>query len=150
MTPKQVERFWSKVAAASNGCWLWTGSRYSNGYGYFWLRRGRSALAHRVAYELAAGPIDEGMELDHLCRVRHCVNPAHLEAVTHRVNDLRGVGVSAINAAKTHCPAGHPLSGDNLYVARGKRQCRTCRRRHAQRSDARRRAERAGRRRCAS
>lgn len=130
------DRFWPKVEEATdlspNGwrsCWLWTASLTGNGYGYFGLEKGRMALAHRFAYEYVIGPIPEGMTLDHLCRRRTCVNPAHLEPVSMRENLLRGESPTAHNARKTHCVHGHPLSGENLYVdPRGRRQCKECRR----------------------
>jgi hypothetical protein len=116
-------------------CWLWTANIGDGGYGR--IRIGtkgaggsRLVRAHRVAYQLFKGPIPDGLEPDHLCRVRHCVNPGHLEAVTHRVNTLRGEGMQAQNARKTHCSRGHELSGDNLVLDRqkkGARLCRTCR-----------------------
>lgn len=120
------ERFWAKVVRdPETDCWLWTAST-DNGYGRFWVA-GRLVLAHRFAYELLVGPIPEGLELDHLCRVRHCVNPAHMEPVTQRVNILRGVGFSAKNAAKTHCKRGHALDEANTYRrGDGKRHCRAC------------------------
>lgn len=85
----------------NSGCWLWKGAT-ACGYGYF-----RHRPAHRFAYELYRGPIPEGLQLDHLCRVRSCVNPSHLEAVTQGVNLHRGETIAARNAAKTHCPKGH-------------------------------------------
>lgn len=115
----------SKFSVSDSGCWEWTASRFkSTGYGAY---RGRNA--HRAVYRAAVGPIPEGLDLDHLCRNRGCVNPAHLEPVTHRVNLLRGETIVAANAAKTHCRHGHPLAGDNLYVRPdGKgRDCRECR-----------------------
>lgn len=84
-------------------------------------------MAHKWAYESIVGPVPEGMELDHLCRNRACVNPAHLEAVSRRVNQLRGLSISAKNARKTHCVHGHPLTGENVYEWRGSRYCRACR-----------------------
>jgi HNH endonuclease len=109
--------FWSKVNKTET-CWLWTACLNSAGYGEFCDRRCRSRLAHRVAYELLVGPIPAGLTLDHLCRVHNCINPAHLEAVTMRVNGLRGDSPPAMNARKTHCKRGHEL-GSN-------RQCRVC------------------------
>ena len=112
------------------GCWLWPTVNARTGYGSIRVagRGSRMALAHRVSYELHVGPIPEGLHLDHLCRNRGCVNPEHLEPVTCRENILRGVGFAATNAVKTHCPAGHPLDGANLYVCpRGTRKCRACR-----------------------
>ena len=115
-------------------CWLWTGAIESNGYG--WFRKGDTVIrAHRYAYEVCVGPIPEGLEIDHLCRIHPCVNPAHLEAVTMQENQLRGYGASGKNARKTHCLRGHPLSGDNLYRSKGgrRRQCKECVREHGRR-----------------
>jgi hypothetical protein len=125
------------------GCWLWPTVNARTGYGSVRVggRTSRMALAHRVSYELHVGPIPEGRQLDHLCRNRACVNPAHLEPVTAQINVLRGEGLAAANAVKTHCVVGHPLTGANLYVCpRGTRKCRACRaeasRRYAQRKRA--------------
>jgi hypothetical protein len=107
-------------------CWTWKGSHSRNGYARIKVS-GRLLQAHRVMYEGLVGPIPDGLTIDHLCRNRGCVNPAHLEAVTHGVNVLRGVGFSAQNARKTHCKRGHLLSGSNLYVrCDGRRVCITC------------------------
>ena len=90
-----------------------------------------TAMAHRIAYEKANGPIPAGMQIDHLCRNRACVNPSHLEAVTQRENLLRGTGTPAKNAAKTQCKHGHPFDATNTYVKpNGSRQCRACARRY--------------------
>lgn len=107
------------------GCWLWTGLLNRDGYGKFSV--GGWKLAHRVAFATLRGY--EPKQLDHLCRVRCCVNPAHLEEVDNRTNSLRGVGACARNARKTHCPNGHPLVIGNLRraaAARGWRGCLTC------------------------
>lgn len=111
-------------------CWEWTRAK-SNGYGYIKLRGAmRSSLAHRVAFEAFRGPIPDGLQLDHLCRNRGCVNPWHLEPVDCRENLLRGnTTQAAINARKTHCPAGHPYDQANTYVKKdGARMCRECNR----------------------
>ena len=116
------ERFWSHVIRWDADCWTWVGPHQSIGYAIF-----GKTVAHRVAYELSVGPVPAGMELDHLCRNRGCVNPAHLEPVTRRENVMRSDSFAAVNAAKTHCPNGHPYSGGNLHVRpNGDRRCRTC------------------------
>lgn len=114
-----------------SGCWLWTKSLDTKGYaqittGSNYDSSRRLKRAHRVAYEELIGPIPVGLQLDHKCRVRSCVNPNHLEPVTQRVNLLRGEGTSAKNAVKTHCKRGHEFVPDNTYVFRGKRQCKEC------------------------
>lgn len=129
-SPASVEdRFWAKVdKTGSDGCWLWTASLNTSGYGQFSPGEGVSGRAHRFAYEVLVGPIPSDRQLDHLCRVRHCVNPAHLEVVTNKENTLRGIGVTARNAAKTHCVNGHPFDDTNTYVPpTGGRLCRICR-----------------------
>lgn len=116
-----------KVEQADSGCWLWRASKDPCGYGQVWWET-RPHKAHRVVYTLAFGPIPDGMELDHLCKVRHCVNPAHLEPVTHQENLLRGDTFQAGNAAKTHCKRGHEFTAENIYLLRdGGRRCRACR-----------------------
>jgi hypothetical protein len=126
----EQERFWSKVdkqgspsahAPELGPCWVWTASLTAYGYGQFGFRK-RVVRAHRVAYELSIGPIPQGLELDHLCRVHECVNPSHLEPVTHKTNMSRG-----FFRLKTHCPQGHPYDADNTYVLNGERFCRACR-----------------------
>jgi hypothetical protein len=120
-----ADRFEAKVEKTAT-CWLWTGAKNNRGYGQFLGDTDRLVLAHRFSYELAIGPIPQGLTLDHLCRTPLCVNPAHLEAVTLRVNILRSESTSALNARKTHCPKGHPYAGDNLVVWGKTRRCRTC------------------------
>ncbi|MEV4521473.1 HNH endonuclease [Micromonospora tulbaghiae] len=121
-------RLLEKTQLDRSGCWLWTAAKNAYGYGVIGLTgQHRTVLAHRATYEMFVGPIPDGHDLDHLCRVRHCVSPAHLEPVTRRINLLRGAGETARNAAKTHCPKGHPYSGANLIVRKsGQRYCRTC------------------------
>ncbi|MGO2411623.1 HNH endonuclease signature motif containing protein [Glutamicibacter arilaitensis] len=118
-------RDWSKVTQSESGCWLWTGSLH-RGYGR--IQNGSVIeLAHRHFYRLIVGKIPEGLQIDHLCRVRNCVNPAHLEPVPQKVNVLRGVGISAENKRKTHCLRGHPFEGGNLGIdSHGDRFCKTC------------------------
>lgn len=135
------ERFWLKVNR-TGGCWLWTAAVSTGGYGrVHW--DGKLRQAHRVAYELEVGPIPEGLELDHLCRVRRCVRPDHLEPVSGKVNKLRGVSPSADHARKTHCDAGHPLEGPgaDVYTRNGWRYCRPCRLAAALKYQRRKRAE---------
>lgn len=120
------DRFWTNVDVGHPlGCWLWTGTIASTGYGIT-TRDYAQLMAHRAAYELLMGPIPAGLHLDHLCRNTACVNPDHLEPVRCRTNLLRGHGLSAKNARKTHCKRGHPLSGANLYIHKHGRACRTC------------------------
>ena len=121
-----AERFWTKVEFTDT-CWLWTAARTSRGYGEF-HHANRIRVAHRWAYEFCVGPIPEGLTLDHLCRVRHCVLSDHLEPVTNRVNLLRGEGFTAQQARQTHCKHGHPFDEANTYRWRGHRACRTCQR----------------------
>lgn len=111
-------------------CWLWTGNLNRNGYGrVMHPATQRMVVAHRLVYEALGGPIPEGMQLDHLCRVRRCVRPDHLEPVTQRENLLRGETLTAKAAAATHCPQRHPYAGRNLYVnPKGHRLCRECHR----------------------
>lgn len=105
-----------------SGCIIWMGSINWGGYGRFAPTPGRNTGAHRVAYELAKGPIPEGLQIDHKCRVRSCINPDHLEAVTFKENILRGVSPSAKHAKKTHCPNGHPYDRQT----KRKRWCQVC------------------------
>jgi hypothetical protein len=132
----EADRFWSKVdrTAGPDSCWLWTASKFRDGYGQFRLDgHGRNVSAHRYAYELLVGPVPEGLHLDHVrargCTSRACVNPAHLEPVTCRENLMRGSGFAAVNAGKTHCAHGHKFSLENTYFRpKGGRACRACRR----------------------
>lgn len=107
------------------GCWLWKGYIAPNGYGKFHASETGEQSAHRASFRIFKGDIPEGFQIDHLCRTRNCVNPAHLEAVSHQENLFR--------SRKTHCHRGHPLSGPNLYVKYRSsdnteaRMCRACR-----------------------
>jgi len=125
MTPTLSQKLAARTVFSSDGCWLHHGERLWNGYTRVWIDR-RHVLAHRAVYELLIGPIPKGMQLDHLCRERSCVNPDHLEVVTPQENALRGEGIGGINARKTHCPRDHPYTPENTVGPEGNRQCRTC------------------------
>lgn len=117
MSRKSVEeRFWSKVEKTEDGCWLWRGTQVRNGYGHFWLD-GKGRIAHRVAYEWHVGPIPEGMEIDHRCRHTDCVNPAHLDVVSHVENVRRG-RLGVLYTMPTHCQHGHVLTPGNARIWR--------------------------------
>jgi hypothetical protein len=120
-----------------SGCWLWQGYIEKNGYG----RLGRK-WAHRLSYQAFVGAVPDGLELDHKCRTPRCVNPEHLEPVTHAENMRRSpLGAAVLHRSKTHCPSGHPYSGDNLFVFRGMRYCRECSKKHKAAYKAKQRAE---------
>lgn len=122
-----VARFWSKVERVPfTTCWLWNGTMNPDGYGFFNVAQRKMVRAHRFAYKLMVGPIPGGLQLDHLCRERSCVNPAHLEPVTTGENTRRGVGRTATNARKTACKRGHPFTPENTYLSGGLRECRIC------------------------
>ena len=117
------------IPEPNTGCWLWTNCTNQYGYGLGRLH-GRQTVAHRIAWELYRGPIPFRMQIDHMCRVRSCVNPDHLRLVTLAQNVTENsLSGSAVNKAKTHCIHGHPFAGDNLWVEKnGARHCRICRR----------------------
>ena len=124
------ERLWSGAVETEDGCWEWRRTRNRNGYGQIGVG-GKTKVAHRVAYELAIGPIADGLQLDHLCRNRACINPAHLEPVTQSENIMRGSGFPPQLASRTHCLNGHELHEGNIYRQPGRpahqRSCLTCR-----------------------
>jgi hypothetical protein len=109
-------------------CIIWTGptiTTHGNTYGR--LKGKKLILAHRFEYEKVYGKIHSDLVIDHLCRNGLCVNPKHLEAVSNKENILRGEGICAINARKTHCKRGHLLSAENTYCRKnGKRDCKLC------------------------
>lgn len=120
-----LQRFEAKIVRHPGGCWEWTGAINDDGYGKFRLGR-KVVFAHRFAYERFVAPIPPELVSDHLCRNHARVNPAHLEPVTPQVNALRGIGLAAQNAAKTHCPHGHPYTPENIYHWRRRRLCLIC------------------------
>jgi hypothetical protein len=127
------------LPVTESGCWLWMASLDSKGYAQINIGtfgHAKMCRAHRISYELHIGPIPEGLQLDHLCRVRSCINPTHLEPVTMLTNVQRGLGGSnggkargAIARAATHCTRGHEYTPENTLVSkRNHRFCRACQR----------------------
>lgn len=116
-----AERFWSKVSGGSPAeCWEWTASRNRKGYGRFYIGNRTNTFAHRWAYEQMVAPIPDGLDLDHLCRNHSCVNPWHLDPVTHAVNMAR------YSRSVTHCPQGHAYTPANTRMKRGGKTCKAC------------------------
>lgn len=134
-----AERLWPKIdkngpvpeyAPELGPCWIWTGACSASGYGHLGAggHDGKTILAHVVVYEQCVGPIPDGLELDHLCRVRRCCRPDHVEPVSHQINVLRGASVAAVHAQKTHCANGHLFDDKNTRYSNGGRwrACRAC------------------------
>ncbi len=120
---QQFEKYIMPVTEC--GCWIWMGYVSENGYGRFSPRYKMAPLyAHRTSYEIYKGQIPEGMVLDHLCRIRCCVNPDHLEPVTQLINLARGIGNQ--NKSKIHCRYGHPFCEENTFYKNNRRICRVC------------------------
>ena len=127
--------FWKKIQVSAFGCWEWTGKINKDGYGYILVGSRTDGsrhymFAHRYAYEAVWGPIPSGKELHHLCENRCCVNPWHLEAISHGENVRRGraAEVARQRRLRPNCPKGHPYTPENTYNYKGKRYCRQCRR----------------------
>lgn len=133
-TPEEFKErfFYQVVPVTESGCWIWVGYCRPHGYGAIRFR-GKRTSAHRVAYILLKGEVPNGLTLDHLCRVRCCVNPDHLDPVTIKTNVLRGISPTAVNASRTFCKHGHPFDEINTkrkidFKGKPFRQCRACNR----------------------
>lgn len=125
MTESELTRFIPKFIVQPDSCWYWVAGKDGDGYGNFYYR-GQHLGAHRVSFFHWRGNIPKGLEVDHLCRIRHCVNPDHLEIVSKKENVLRGNGTAAKHARKTHCIRGHRLGGNNVIPSSAKRGWRAC------------------------
>lgn len=131
ITRKLLTRIFSKIKVSTEHfykgvpCWEWIAALSNKGYGEFHYID-TDHRAHRVIYQLFVAPIPPELESDHLCRNRRCVNPVHIEPVTGYENQLRGEGVGAVNARKTHCPRGHQLPLKPNTCRAGERECKTC------------------------
>jgi hypothetical protein len=123
---KTIDRILRKSRVAQNGCWEWAGSTRGSGYGRIFVDR-KCERVHRTSYEVFCRPIPDGLVIDHLCRNTKCCNPAHLEPVTNRENLVRGDNPISRNVRKIACPQGHPYTGKNLLIIRGRRVCHICR-----------------------
>lgn len=129
MNAASIARFWSHVDKGEpTACWLWKLSvtLKRGGYGQFRCE-GKTLRAHKVAYELAVGPVPDGLVLDHICRNPRCVNPAHLDPVPHAENTRRGMAPSAVSKRTNRCARGHGFTAASTYIRpSGKRECRVC------------------------
>lgn len=121
-----ADRIKRHVKVDENGCWIWQLAIRQPGYGRITIQNKTGLYAHRVSYEAFVGPIPEGLEIDHLCRVRACCNPQHLEAVTPQVNTLRGTSPGAKAQRRERCELGH-LYAEHGVIRGGRRVCHVCR-----------------------
>ena len=124
MTPV-IERFLSKINVVESGCWEWTDSLTTKGYGQIRIKDKKQHV-HRFIYEYYYGELNSTLVINHLCRNRKCCNPLHLEQVTNKENILKGEGICAVNARKTYCKRNHPLTPQNTYNYPNRRHCITC------------------------
>lgn len=134
-----AERLTRRIVVNENGCWVWQAYKNQGGYGCLAVN-GRKESAHRASHMAFKGPIPPGLDIDHLCRNRACINPDHLEAVTRQVNVLRGMNACANHARKTHCKRGHELT-PTVEQGRSRRRCLTCQSASVARYQQRKRAE---------
>src|SRR3990167_9039589 len=125
-----IKRFLNKIKLDHTNCWVWDAYKHPKGYGQMRVN-GKTVWAYRLSYEIFKGDIPKGLTIDHLCRVRSCVNPDHLEAVTMKENILRGVGITAKESRQTHCKSGHRFILENTNFVKTKsgfgRECKICR-----------------------
>lgn len=122
--PNRIENKIERIT--ESGCWIWTGCLNNKGYGQFHHNK-KTTYVHRFVFEVLRFTIPDDLCIDHLCRVRCCVNPYHMEPVTNKENILRGESGHAINARKTHCYRGHEFTPANTYIRKmGERECRKC------------------------
>lgn len=132
MDDATLERFWARIKIDENGCWIWQGARGAGGYGQMSVN-GRRVLTHRLAFEHYKRPFAEGEQADHLCRVRPCANPEHMEGVSSRTNTQRGMAPMMVLHRNRICKNGHPMVGDNIAKGpHGSKLCRLCRNARAQ------------------
>lgn len=126
--PARILRFWTKVTVGlEDECWLWSGSLDRKGYGNFSVAKNKSNKAHIFSYVLHYGLFKKGLQVDHKCKIRNCVNPKHLQLLTPKKNNERSSSPSAINAKKIHCVHGHPFDKNNtIRYKDGYRRCKTC------------------------
>lgn len=136
LTLSEIERFSTKFTLDNSGCWLWSAAINPDGYGIFGIDKRHTFGAHRISFSIVNGDIEPGLQLDHLCRVRNCVNPKHLEEVTLAENTARSTFFQVINSRKqvrTHCPHGHAYTPENTYnwkhrgATKTHRVCKACR-----------------------